>query len=119
MLGNWVHLWVLDAGVVLGENCFHLNTNLEGGMALLTVPEVNTLEDGLCNLSFDVVERQVTMNQFVFCMIHIVVSLHCSNEQIYDGNWTFILHNICFFLGVSCAHINVCMDGVINKSVWL
>ena len=37
MFDNWLHIGILDAGVVLGEDCFDFNPNLEGGMVLLTV----------------------------------------------------------------------------------
>ena len=43
VFNEWVCLWILDTGVVFGKNCFDLYPNLEGGMALLSVPEVFTI----------------------------------------------------------------------------
>ena len=62
MLCNWICLWVLDARVVLGEDRLHFYANFEGGMAMLLVPEVDTLEDGLSNLSLDMIQGKVAVN---------------------------------------------------------
>ena len=71
MFNKWLHIRILDAGVVLGEDRLHLYANLKGWMALLFIP----LKDCLSNLHFDMVQGEVSMNFFAFCFCsHICMS---------------------------------------------
>ena len=119
MLCDWWHLQILNAWVILGEDCFHFNPNLESRMSVLLIPQVNALEYGLGKLLLHMIEWEVTMHRLVFCAIHIPVSLHCSTERIYNGNGTFVLNHICFFLCMSRTHVNVHSKSVIYEGVWL
>ena len=56
VLNNWIRLWVLDTWVVLDKDSFNLYANLEGGMVLLFIPQIDALQDCLCNLSFDMIK---------------------------------------------------------------
>ena len=69
-------------------------------MALLTVPQVHTLQDALGDLLFDVVEGQVTVNFFAFNVVYIPVCLHgCAG--------TLVLNYLCFFL-LLCRIMFIC-----------
>ena len=60
VFNEWVCLRVLNTWMIFGEHSFHFYPKFEGGMVLLLVPFVHTLQDGIDNLSLDVVEGKVT-----------------------------------------------------------
>ena len=105
--------------MVFGENCLHLNPNLEGWMAPLLVPEIHTLKDALGDLSFDMIEGEVSVNFFAFCAVHIPVCLHSCGQRVNNGDRALILNNICCFLLACSVHVNVSPQCIIYKGVWL
>ena len=119
MFNNWSHIWVLNTRVILGEHCFHLYPNFEGWVSVLFIPEINALQDCFGNLPFHMVEIEITTNRLVFGMVYISVCLHGCGEWVYYGDRTFVLDNICFFLSMHSTHVNVYMEGIINKCIWL
>ena len=77
--------------MALDKGCFHLNTKLEGRMAVLPGPDVNTLQEGLCNLSFEVVEAKVSTNILVLGLVDVPVCLHGCGEGINNGDGSLAL----------------------------
>ena len=57
--------------MVLCEDSFNFYAYLESWMPMLFVPEVYTLENCLCNLPFDVIQREVATDRLVFGAINI------------------------------------------------
>ena len=91
VLWKWISSGVLDVLVVLDEDCFHLHSQLESRMAILPVPDVNTLQDGLCNLSLHVVEAKVSTSFLVLGEVDVPIGLHGCGEGVNDGNGTLVL----------------------------
>ena len=91
MLREWISSGILDVLVVLDEDCFHLHSQLEGRVAILPVPDVHTLQDGLCNLSLEVVEAKVSTSFLVLGEVDVSVGLHGCGEGVDDGYGTLVL----------------------------
>ena len=77
--------------MVLDEDCFHFHSQLEGWVAILSVPDIHTLQDGLCNLSLEVVEAKVSMSFLVLGEVDVPVGLHGCGEGVDDWNGTLVL----------------------------
>ena len=91
VLWEWVSSGVLDILMVLDEDCFHLHSQLEGRVVILPVPDVNALQDGLCNLSLEVVEAKVSTSFLVLVLVDVPVGLHSCGEGVDDGDGTLVL----------------------------
>ena len=91
VLRKWVSSGVLDVLMVLDEDCFHLYSQLEGRVAILPIPDVHTLKDGLCNLSLEVVEAKVSVSILVLDLVDVPVGLHGCGEGVDDWNGTLVL----------------------------